>query len=102
MTSHSLHNHVDFPHQPPEGYSYEIRQFKPNMVSIWINHHASYVHKCGESVNTIWGFKNTRTGEYYAPINSTKRGDKVNINNTTPFTAMQRKLNPLEALFYGV
>ena len=36
---------------------------------------------------------------YYAPINSTKQGDQVDVNNTTPYTAMQLKLTPLEMAF---
>ena len=33
---------------------------------------------------------------YYAPINSTKQGEQVDIHMTTPYTAMQLNLNPLE------
>ena len=36
---------------------------------------------------------------YYAPINSTKHGNQVNIDDTRPYTAMQLNLTPLEAAF---
>jgi hypothetical protein len=43
----------------------------------------------------IWGFYNTKEQQYYAPINSTKQGNKVDVNDTTPYTAMPLNLNPL-------
>ena len=33
------------------------------------------------------------------PINSSKCGDQVDVNNTTPYSAMQLNLNPLMAAF---
>ena len=29
----------DFPHEPPEGYSYEATDFKKNVVAIWLRDH---------------------------------------------------------------
>ena len=85
----------DFPHTPPEGYSYEVEQFKRNLLAIWICNHRqfSYTNKTPKS---IWGFYNTKTQCYHAPINATKQGDKVDIKDTTPYSAMQLNLNPLE------
>ena len=40
-----------------------------------------------------------KTGRYSAPINYSKQGDPVDINNTRPYTAMQLNLNPLMAAF---
>lgn len=89
----------DFPHQPPKGYSYEVQEHKRNVVSIWICDHHQYVFNDGAPVKCIWGFYNIKKQCYYAPINSTKIGDRVDIDNTRPYTAMQLNLNPLEAAF---
>ena len=88
-----------FPHEEPEGYSYETKQFKSNVVSIWLHHHYEYVYS-SELVSTIWGFYNTKTKCYYAPIHSTKQGNKVEVSQTTPYSAMPRTLNPLENVWY--
>jgi hypothetical protein len=89
----------DFPHQPPKGFSYEVRQFKRNCISIWICNHGIFSYT-SETPKSIWGFFNGKKGEYYAPINATKCGNKVNVENTTPYTAMQLNLNPLEAQLF--
>ena len=89
-----------FPHEEPEGYSYETKQFKSNVVSIWLHHHYEYVYS-SELVSTIWGFYNTKTKCYYAPIHSTKQGNKVEVSQTTPYSAMPRTLNPLETVLYA-
>ena len=90
---------IDFPHTPPKGYSYEQTQFKRNVVAIWIRNHAKFDYNGGTPVKSIWGFYDTKTKCYYAPINSSKQGDKVSIKSTTPYSAMQLNLNPLEAAF---
>ena len=89
----------DFTHQPPEGYSYEVRQYKRNILSIWLCHHYEYNFNGDDPVSTIWGFWDTKKQCYYAPINSTKHGNQVNIDDTRPYTAMQLNLTPLEAAF---
>ena len=83
-----------FPHTAPKGYSYEVEQFKRNLLAIWICNHGkfSYTDKTPKS---IWGFYNTKTKCYHAPINATKQGDKVNIEDTSPYSAMIPKLSPL-------
>lgn len=91
---------TDFIHEPPKGYSYKVRQYKPNVISIWLYHRRDYVYTT-DMVYTIWGFYNTKKREYYAPINSKKPGDKVSINNTRPHTAMQLNLTPLEYVLYS-
>ena len=89
----------DFPHQPPEGYFYEVEQFKRNTLSIWICNRTKFVYNDGAPVRCIWGFYDTKKREYQSPINSSKQGDTVDIDNTRPYTAMPLKLNPLEAAF---
>jgi len=88
----------DFIHTAPKGYSYEVTEFKRNLLAIWICNHGkfSYTDKTPKS---IWGFYQTKKGEYYAPINSAKQGNTVDISNTTPYSAMQLNLNPLMAAF---
>ena len=87
-----------FPHVAPKGYSYEIELFKRNLLAIWICNHGqfSYTDKTPKS---IWGFYNTKTKCYHAPINATKQGDKVRIEDTTPYSAMQLNLSPLMQAF---
>lgn len=92
---------LEFPHSPPEGYSYQFQQHNASTLSIWLLHHRRYVF-CDDDqpVRTIWGFYKPKQSKYYAPINSNKIGKEVDIEFTTPFTAMQLNLNPLEnALF---
>lgn len=79
----------DFPHQPPEGYSYEVVTFKRNVVAIWCCNHSKFSYNGGAVAKTIWGFYDTKRQQYYAPINSKKLGDVVDINDTRPYTAMQ-------------
>ena len=87
-----------FPHKPPQGYSYEVKEHKRNMVSIWLRNHASFSYT-SDPVRTIWGFYNTKKGCYHAPINSTKHGNQVDIKDTRDYTAMQLNLNPLMQAF---
>ena len=48
---------------------------------------------------SVWGFYDVKKRRYSAPINYSKQGDPVDINNTRPYTAMQLNLNPLMAAF---
>ena len=68
------------------------------MVSIWLRNHTTFSYT-SDPVRTIWGFYNTKKGCYHAPINSTKHGDQVDINDTRDYTAMQLNLNPLMRAF---
>jgi hypothetical protein len=88
----------EFPHRAPDGYSYEFRQFNTRLISIWLVHSFPYSYTT-KTVRSIWGFFNPKKNEYYAPINSSKVGEKVHILQTRPHTAMQLKLTPLEAAF---
>lgn len=90
-----------FSHQPPEGYRYEVLPYKSNVVSVWTVCNPGFVYNDGDPVRCIWGFYNTKKQQYYAPINSKKVGAPVDINDTTPYTAMQLKLNPLEYALYS-
>ena len=87
-----------FPHEPPKGYSYEVTEHKRNLFAIWIINHGVFSYT-DTPPRSIWGFYNIKKQEYYAPINSAKPGDRVDIDNTRPYTSMQLNLNPLEAAF---
>ena len=89
----------DFPHQPPKGYSYEVQEHKRNVIAIWICNHSKFTYNDGAIAKSIWGFYNTKKQCYFAPINSTRQGDQVDLDNTRPYTAMPLNLNPLEAAF---
>ena len=90
-----------FIHQPPENCSYEVSYFKRNVVSIWLLNHSTFTYTDRTPINTIWGFYNTKTEQYQSPINSTKQGNPVDIDRTTPYSAMVRNYNPLESVLYG-
>lgn len=90
----------DFIHSPPEGYSYQVNQHDASTLSIWLLHHARYVYVSDDrDVRTIWGFYKPKTRKYYAPINSKKVGNEVDLMSTRPYTAMPLNLNPLMQAF---
>ena len=78
---------ADFPHHAPKGYSYEVKEFKRNVVAIWLRHHCEYVYT-KKPVSTIWGFYNTKKCQYHAPKNAKSVGDTIAHEKTSPFTAM--------------
>jgi hypothetical protein len=92
----------DFPHKSPEGTKYEQTEFKRNVVAIWVRYQRRFDYNLGDTVRCIWGFHNSKTGEYFAPINSSTIGSIVDIKQTTPYSAMQINMNPLERQLYGV
>lgn len=90
---------VDFPHIAPKEMYYESEPFQHNVLAIWIHYKRKFDYNLGDSVRCIWGFYNTKTKCYHSPVNSKKCGKKVDIKNTTPYSAMQIKLTPLEQAF---
>jgi hypothetical protein len=88
----------NFPHIAPIGYSYQFEQFNNKFISIWLLHSFQYSYT-NKPVRSIWGFYSIKEQEYYAPINSSKVGEKVKIEDTRNYTAMKLKLTPLEAAF---
>ena len=90
---------VEFPHKAPKGYSYEFEQYNTRTVRIMLRHHTQYDYNLGKSVATVWGFYAPKKRVYYAPINATSIGKEVNIQNTTPYTAMPLNITALEKCF---
>lgn len=89
-----------FTHEPPnENFTYEVTEFNRNYLAIWLVNHSSFTYNDGIPVKTIWGFYNTKKGEYHAPINFKKCGEVVSFDDTRDYTAMQLNLNPLQAAF---
>tara|TARA_B100000085_G_scaffold152700_1_gene138771 strand:+ start:269 stop:571 length:303 start_codon:yes stop_codon:yes gene_type:complete len=92
---------LDFHHEPPQGYRYEVIRKNASVLAIWTVCNPGFVYNDGNDVRCIWGFYNTKKGTYHAPINSTKVGNQVDIESTTPYSAMQLNLNPLEYALYS-
>ena len=84
-----------FFHKPPKGYYYKSVQFKSNVIAIWLYNSYRFVYNHGAQTCTIWGFYNTKTKQYHAPINSKTIGKEVRIEDTRPYTSMPLNLNPL-------
>ena len=89
----------DFPHVAPNNCYYEYKDFRRNVLSIWLCDRTTYNYTTRNPINTIWGFYNTKTRQYHAPINSKKIGKVVGIDKTTAYTAMQIICTPLELAF---
>ena len=89
----------DFPHVAPNNCYYEYKDFRKNVLSIWLCDRTTYNYTTRNPINTIWGFYNTKTRQYHAPINSKKIGKVVDIDKTTAYTAMQIICTPLELAF---
>ena len=90
---------TSFFHQPPEGYRYEAIRKNASVLAIWSVCNPGFVYNDGADVRCIWGFYNTKTGNYHAPINSKKMGDVVKLEHTSPYSAMQLNLKGLEQFF---
>ena len=89
----------EFPHSPPKDYSYEYENFNTRTICIWLCNTRKFDYNLGARTKTVWGFYNPKKRVYYAPINSKTIGKEVNIENTTPYTAMQVKRTSLEECF---
>ena len=88
-----------FHHKAPKNYYYGVEEYKRNYVRIVLFCNRKFDYNNGKVTKTVWGFQNTKTKEFYAPINYDKIGDLVDISSTTPWSAMTIKRTPLEACF---
>lgn len=90
---------IEFPHSAPKGYSYEQVSFKSQVVAIWIIHHHKFSYSGNRTVRSIWGFYNQKTKQYHSPINSKTPGKVIEIEKTTPYTAMSVQSQGVEKYF---
>jgi len=90
----------EFPHKPPtKEYSYKYEQFNTRLIAVWLCCNRSFDYNLGKPTRSIWGFYSPKKRIYYAPINSKTPGKEVNIEDTTPYTAMPLKKTLLEMCF---
>lgn len=89
---------MDFPYydNPPEGYEYWFENHTKTIKKIWIRNKRPFLYSDNQTVSSVWGFYDTRKKTYLAPINAKKPGKPVRIEDTSPYSAMQLNLNPLE------
>jgi hypothetical protein len=90
---------LEFPHKPPKDYSYEYEQFNASTIRIMLHCNRQFDYNLGASTKTIWGFYKPKKRIYLAPVNAKTIGKQVDINSTTPYSAMQLKQTPLEQFF---
>jgi hypothetical protein len=88
-----------FKHKAPEGYSYEVEEFKRSVFSIWLRCDRRFDYNMGKPTRTIWGFYNYKKCEFYSPVNSSTIGKQVDFKNTRNYTAMPIKQTVLESCF---
>ena len=87
-----------FYHKAPDGYSYECEEYKKNLLRIWLLHPDIFSYTT-DRVRTIWGFYNPKKDQYFSPINSIRKGELIDINDTRQYTAMKINYKGLEAFF---
>ena len=54
-----------------------------------------------ETASSVWGFYDSRKGTFLSPINAKRPGKPIDIEDTSPFSAMRLNLNPLEKALFG-
>ena len=96
----SLNILTELPFSPPEGYHYEVVPFKRNVFAIWLCGGPKFLYLNWETARTIHSFYDVKKKVLFAPINSKKMGQPVDINTVRPWTAMPLNLNPLEIALY--
>jgi hypothetical protein len=88
-----------FLHKAPEGYSYEVNEFKRGIFAIWLCCAHRFNYNDGKTSKSIWGFWLVKSGKFHSPVNAKTVGKEVDIHKTTPYTSMPIKITPLEAAF---
>ena len=81
----------DFPHQPPEGYRYEVVRKNASTVAIWTVCNPGFVYNNGNDVRCIWGFYNTKKEMLLCPnqFNQTRRTGRHSYDNSLYCNATQ-------------
>ena len=88
-----------FHHSPPKGYFFETEDFKKNIIRIWLCNTRKFIYNDGVPTRTIHSFYNTKTREYFAPVNSKTIGACVDIKDTRAWTSMPIKYQGIESFF---
>jgi hypothetical protein len=88
-----------FIHKAPEGYSYEVEEFKRNVFSIWLVSHRKFDYNNGKPIRTIWGWYDYKKCKFFSPVNSTTVGKEVKFSDTRCWTSMPINYQGLEAFF---
>lgn len=88
-----------FTHQPPDQMYYEIETHKRNVLSIWVCYRNTFIYNDAKPTKCIWGFYDTKKSKFYSPVNSKTVGKEVEFSQTTPYSAMVPKTNPLLSAF---
>ena len=78
---------TDFPHQPPKGFTYYVKEHKTNIIGIWIRNHSGFSYT-NDPIVSIWGFYNTKKQCYIAPINHKRPGKTIDVHATSAYSAM--------------
>ena len=90
----------NFTHHPPsEDHFYKKVTFKRDVIAIFLVYRPGYIFNRKNPHKTIWGFYDTKKKQFHSPINSKKIGKVVDIEDTTPYTAMTLNLTPLQRCF---
>lgn len=92
---------AEMPLSPPEGYHYEVEEYRRNIVSFWLCGGRKYLHRDNNSARTIHSFYDYKKNKWYSPINSKKMGNEVAPEDMRPWTAMPLNLNPLMSALYA-
>jgi len=91
---------MEFPHKAPKGYEYWTDQYSKTVTRIWIQNKSMEFVGCSDvHPSSVWGFYDQKKKVFKAPIHKDKPGKVVAPEDTTPYSAMQLKLNPLMAAF---
>ena len=88
-----------FKHKAPQGYSYEVEEFKRNVFSVWLRCHRQFDYNNGKPIRTIWGWYDYKKCKFFSPVNSTTVGKEVKFSDTRPWTSMTINYQGLEAFF---
>jgi|ETN01SMinimDraft_1059929.scaffolds.fasta_scaffold06255_4 hypothetical protein len=87
-----------FPHEPPQGYTYETTE-SGSILVIFICNHSHFTYTSHSPIKSYWGTYDRKTECYFQADATSLKFNKVDIKRTTPYSAVNVKLNPLEMAF---
>jgi hypothetical protein len=89
----------EFPHRAPINYTYEFENWNSSTVRIMMSCSRKFDYNLGARTKTVWGFYKPKKRLYYAPINAKTIGKQVDIDDTSPYSAMPLNKTALEKAF---